>query len=101
MAWIADTTLKCLPSAKLAAGVLLGALLALGTVADSASAQGRRNDRRDNYRNWNGGYYRAPPIIYGSRYGESYYGAPYYNPPVYYPPPVIYGPGLNFNFRIR
>jgi hypothetical protein len=81
--------------------VALAALLALGSLATPAGAQGRGHDRRENNRNWNGGYYRAPPIIYGSPYGPSYYGSPYYNPPAYYPPPLIYGPGLNFDFQLR
>ena len=37
---------------------------------------------------WGGGYYRAPPVVYGS---------PYYTPyatPYYSPPPVVYGPGI-------
>ena len=41
----------------------------------------------------------VPSIIYGSPYRQRYYGSPYYEPPRYYPPPVVYGPGLNFNFK--
>jgi hypothetical protein len=101
MAWAIDTRPKCRLSPKLAAGLILVALFTLGTFAGSASAQGRGNENRDKHHNWNGGYYRAPPIIYGSPYGQTYYGSPYYDPPRYYPPPVVYGPGLNFNFQIR
>jgi hypothetical protein len=84
-----------------AVGLMLAALLTLGTLAGTASAQGRGNDDREGHHHWNGGYYRAPPIIYGSPYHQRYYGSPYYEPPRYYPPPVVYGPGLNFNFQVR
>jgi hypothetical protein len=59
-------------------------MLVLGTFAGSASAQERRGEHREYHHNWNGGYYRAPPVVYGSPYGSSYY----------YPPPVVYGPGI-------
>lgn len=40
---------------------------------------GRHGDHRHG---WNGGYYAAPPVVYGGAYrGNSYY-----------PPPVVYGP---------
>jgi len=108
---------KILPtrrSARILTGLLLGlGVLTLGVAAEPANAQGRGNDGRGHdargndgrghyqgnrgyHRGWNGGYYRAPPIIYGSPYGSSYYGAPRY-----YPPPVIYGPPLGFSFQIR
>ncbi len=82
------------PTRRTAARVLTGAVLAatfaLGAFAGPASAQDRRYEHR-NYRNyhhnWNGGYYRSPPVIYGS--------------PGYYPPPVVYGPGIGFNFMFR
>jgi len=84
-----DTTSTRRLSAKLAAGVVISALLALGTFAPSASAEWR-GDHREHH-SWNGGYYRAPPVVYGSAYGPSYYGAPYYAPP------VVYGPGIGIN----
>jgi hypothetical protein len=77
-------------SAKLAAGLVISAL-ALGTFAGSASAEERRGEHREYHHNWNGGYYRAPPVVYGSPYGSSYYGSRYY-----YPPPVIY-PGIGIS----
>ena len=79
-------------SAKVTATLALGVLLAAGAFVASASAEDRRDDHRggrnehyyhDN-RGWNGGYYRAPPVIYGSPYA--------YQP--YYPPPVVYGPSV-------
>jgi hypothetical protein len=75
-------------SAKLAAGLAIAAVLALGTFAASASAEERWGEHRDHH-DWNGGYYQAPPVVYGSPYGSGYYGSPYYNPP-----PVVYGPGI-------
>ena len=41
--------------------------------------------------------YRAPPVVYGSRYHNGYYGSGYYNAPYYYPPPVVYGPGIGIS----
>ncbi len=89
---------------KILTGLLLGfGVFAVGVAADQAHAQGRGNDGRGHYqgnrghhRGWNGGYYRAPPIIYGSPYGPRYYGAPRY-----YPPPVIYLPPPGFSIQIR
>ncbi len=37
----------------------------------------------------NGGYYRAPPVVYQQ------YGAP-----GYYAPPLVYGSGLNLNLNL-
>jgi hypothetical protein len=87
-------------SAKLAAGLAISAMLALGTSAVPA-------DARTYNHYYNGGYYRAPPIVYGSPYRGGYYGSPYYGgSPYYYAPPVIYGPGIGIslpfiNLRIR
>jgi hypothetical protein len=77
-------------TAKLAGGLAVAALLALGAFASPAHADDR-NDHRGYHHNWNGGYYNAPPVVYGSPYGNSYYGTPYYAPP------VIYGPGIGIN----
>jgi hypothetical protein len=102
MTWIVATTSKCRLSPKLTAGIAISALLALGNFVGSASAEQAERERnrghtdRDYHHNWNGGYYRAPPVVYGSPYGSSYYGSP-----DYYPPPVIYGPGIGINIRIR
>jgi len=89
MTWIIDTKSKRRLSAKLVIGLAISAMFALTIVSEPASAQrGRRNDVRGYQHHWNGSYYRAPPVVYGSPYGSSYYGEPYY------PPPVIYGPGI-------
>ena len=91
MTRIIDTTSKRSLSAKLAAGLAISALLAVGTLAAPANA-------RAYYHYYNGGYYRAPPLVYGSPYRGGYYGSPYYGgSPYYYPPPVVYGPGIGIS----
>jgi hypothetical protein len=74
-------------SAKLIASVALGAVLVLGVSAVPASARWDHDNGYGGYnRGWSGGYYRSPPVVYGSPYR---YG--------YYPPPVVYGPGIGVN----
>ena len=90
MTWNIDTTSKCRLSAKLVGGVAISALLALGAFAAPANADWN-NDHHGYHNNWNGGYYRSPPVVYGSSYGNGYYGSPYYAPP------VIYGPGVGIS----
>ena len=88
MAWIRDIKSK----SRRAAAIMFTVATALGTIAGSASAQGwEHRDRQHNH--WDGGYYRAPPVVYG----RSHYPQPYY----YSPPPVVYGPGIGLNFNIR
>jgi|SRR5579863_1777554 len=104
MTYVVDTKSKRRLSAKFGAALAISAMLALGSFAPSASAEERHRDRdrdydhnwnHDSEHNWNGGYYRAPPVVYGSPYGSSYYGSPYYAPP------VVYGPGIGFDINIR
>jgi hypothetical protein len=86
MTWIIDTKSKRHRAAKLAAGFVISAMLALGTLAVPANAQWDGN-HREYHHNWNGGYYRAPPVVYGS---------PYHYPPVVYGPGIGIGlPGVN------
>lgn len=87
-----DTIPKRRLSAKLGAGIAISALLALGSFATPASADWDGYNRSYYHHNWNGGYYRAPPVVYGS----SYYGGGYYGSP-YYAPPVVYGPSIGIN----
>lgn len=71
--------------AAVAAGVILTATLVAGGFTGSAGAEERHWEHRDyHHRDWNGGYYRAPPVVYGTPY---------------YAPPLIYGPGLSINIR--
>ena len=98
MTRIIGTTSKHRLSAKLAGGIAISALLALGASATPASADWRSDHR--GYHNWNGGYYRAPPVVYGSAYNNGYYGSPYYAPPVVYGPSIgISLPGVNIGIR--
>jgi hypothetical protein len=87
---IIDTKSKRRRSAKLAAALAISATLAFATFAGPANADwdGRH---REYHHNWNGGYYRAPPVVNGSPYRSRYYGSPYYAPP------VIYGPGVGIS----
>jgi len=92
------TTSKRRLSAKLAAGLVISATLPFGTFAGSASAEEHRGG--EYHHNWNGGYYPAPPVVYGSPYGSSYYGSPYYAPPVVYGPGIGIGlPGVSIGIR--
>jgi hypothetical protein len=94
------TTSKRRLSANLAAGAAISALLAFGTFLAPASAEWDGYHRGGYNHNWNGGYYRAPPVVYGSPYGSSYYGSPYYYPPVVYGPSIGIGlPGINIGIR--
>jgi hypothetical protein len=95
MARFMDTKSNRSLSAKLTAGILLSGMFAFGAFAGSANADDHGRWNRGNDRNWSGGYYRAPPVVYGSPYGTSYYGTPYYAPPVVYGP----APGLSINIR--
>jgi hypothetical protein len=94
------TRTKSMPDllVRLAAGLAMSAVLVLGTFA-SATAQphggeGHQGGHGGGYGRGHGGggdrYYRPPPVVYGSPYGNSYYGSPY--PP---PPPVVYLPGIS------
>ncbi len=85
-------TNECKPrgAGKAKVRLVLTSLLMLGAFVASAGAQEHRQDnRREEHRHfeprrdrrdWNGGYYRTPPVVYGT--------------PYYAPPPVVYGPGI-------
>jgi hypothetical protein len=77
-------------SATLVVGLALSACLVLGAVATPASAEIRRETGHGGHDHGNrgygdrgGGYYAAPPVVYGSPYA--------------YAPPVVYGPGIGIN----
>ena len=97
MTWIIDTKSRQRLLAKLASGLVICAML--GAFAAPANAQWG-GYHREYHRNWAGGYYRAPPVVYGSQYRSSYYGSPYYYPPVVYGPGFgISLPGINIGIR--
>ena len=98
MTWFIDTPSKRRLPAKLAAGFAVATLLVLGAGVGVGSARADDRDHRGGdhrgYGHWNGGYYRAPPVVYGGY------------APGYYPPPVVYGPGIGvslpgINLNIR
>jgi hypothetical protein len=83
------TSIMGAKSKSLAAGFAIAGVMLLGTLAVSASAEerhdqrgGERHDNRDHDRGdrGGGGYYAAPPVVYGNQ--------------GYYPPPVVYGPAV-------
>jgi hypothetical protein len=83
--------ITCIPTrrrhpAVVATGLILAATLAVGSFSGSASAEWRDRDHRGERHGWDRGYYRAPPVVYGT---------PYYAPPVVYGSPF----GLNINIR--
>jgi len=90
-----DARSKSRLARQLTAGIVFSALAAFGAFAGSAVADDHWRGNRGHDRNWNGGYYRAPPVVYGSPYGRTYYGTPYYAPP------VVYGPAPGFSINIR
>jgi hypothetical protein len=105
MICILDTRSKRQRAAKLSAGFAFAAFLVLGSFVASASAQGYRDDHhggdhRDNHQGWhgngnangNGGYYAAPPVVYGG----PYYAAP---PVVYSPGVAVVVPGVGINIQ--
>jgi hypothetical protein len=72
--------------AVVAVGLILTATLALGSFSVPASADWHDRDRRDyHHRDWDRGYNRAPPVVYGRPY---------------YAPPLVYGPG-GLNVYVR
>jgi hypothetical protein len=79
-------------SAKFLTGLALATFLAVGAVPTPSVAQDDHHDHdrdrdrdhdRDRHDDRRGGYYAAPPVVYGT--------------PYYPPPPVIYGPGIGIN----
>jgi len=82
--------MKRSPNALLAVVVAATIALGMGAAVVPAQAAERHDDRRGpehrddrEHRGYSGGYYGAPPVIYGSPCG---YGG--------CPPPVVYGPGV-------
>jgi len=96
MTCITNIPSKRRSSPKLAAGAI-AAVLSLGMFAVPAHAEWDGHHRGYDH-HWNGGYYRSPPVVYGSPYHQSYYGSPYYAPPVVYGPSIGL-PGFNIGIR--
>jgi hypothetical protein len=65
--------------ARLAAGIAVGAVIAFGIAAGPAQARwGNRDSHHDRgyHTGWSGGYYPAPPVVYGDPYSYGYYPPP-------------------------
>jgi hypothetical protein len=64
--------------ARLAVSVAVSAVVAFGITAGTANA--RWDHPEHNYRGyhhgWTGGYYAAPPVVYGDPYSYGYYPPP-------------------------
>jgi hypothetical protein len=79
-----DARSKRLLSATAATGLAFSALFMLGAIVPAAHAGNHHDrhggDRHGDDRGHYGGYYAAPPVVYGS--------------PYYAPPPVVYGSGI-------
>jgi hypothetical protein len=73
MAWI-----NTMRGMRLAAGIAVTASLALGASAGTASAHWDHPDARYHgwHHGWSGGYWGAPPVVYGSPYSYGYYPPP-------------------------
>ena len=94
MTCMINTKSKRRLSTRFAAVLLATVSISIGTFEGSASADEGWGHRGYDH-GWNGGYYRAPPVVYGSPYATTYYGTPYYAPPVVYNPPI----GINIQIR--
>ncbi len=63
-----------------ASSVAVMAGIGVALSAGAARADWRDHHDRHRHGDWHGGYYAAPPVVYGG--------------PVYAPPPVVYGPSV-------
>jgi len=64
--------------ARLVAGIAVSAFVAIGMNVGTAQARWDHPDHdwhRSHY-GWSGGYWGAPPVIYGSPYAYGYYPPP-------------------------
>lgn len=73
MSWISKTR-----AARLAAGIAVCAVAALGMTAGTAQARWDHPEHNwyGYHHGWSGGYYGAPPVVYGDPYGYGYYPPP-------------------------
>jgi hypothetical protein len=81
-------------STKLAARLAISvALVIVGTIAGPVRSDGQTvtTPQRGYGHGWNGGNYRAPPVVYGGPSG----GHAYNPPPVVYAPPQPWEQGYN------
>jgi hypothetical protein len=65
--------------ARLVAGIALGAVVVLGIASSPAQANWGDRDWHHGggwHAGWSGGYYGAPPVVYGDPYAYGYYPPP-------------------------
>ena len=66
-------------AARLAAGIVVSAIVAFGMTAGTAQARWEHQDEhggRGYHHGWSGGYWGAPPVVYGDPYSYGYYPPP-------------------------
>ena len=68
-------------AARLMAGIAVSAVVAFGMTAGTAQARWEHHDEYEHgghewHHGWSGGYYRAPPVVYGDPYSYGYYPPP-------------------------
>jgi hypothetical protein len=66
-------------AARLVAGIAVAAVIAFGMTAGTAQARWEHHDEHGApgyHHGWSGGYYRAPPVVYGDPYSYGYYPPP-------------------------
>lgn len=80
-----DNTIKSKTRRFLTVTSGLAIIAGIGLAFSAGVARADWHDHRDqrdghHHGDWRGGYYAAPPVVYGG--------------PVYAPPPVVYGPSV-------
>jgi hypothetical protein len=65
-------------AARLVAGVAVAAFVGFGMTAGTANARWDHpeHDYHGYHHGWSGGYYAAPPVVYGDPYSYGYYPPP-------------------------
>ena len=79
MIWINKARFSKAGAARLAAGIAVSAIVAFGITAGTAQARWEHRDEHgggDWHHGWSGGYYAAPPVVYGDPYAYGYYPPP-------------------------
>jgi hypothetical protein len=63
-------------AARLVVGIAFAAVVAFGMTAGTAQARWDHRDDNHWHGGWSGGYYGAPPVVYGDPYSYGYYPPP-------------------------
>jgi hypothetical protein len=64
--------------ARMTAGIAIAAVVAFGLTAGAANARWGHpeHDYHGWHHGWSGGYWAAPPVVYGNPYAYGYYPPP-------------------------